>query len=72
MFWVIDHHFLVTFSYVANHNNSTEKEEEEEMIFLHMTNAGIRNPGLLILSPTPYPLGHMLLKRWSGHFMDAA
>ena len=29
-------------------------------ILLHMTNTENRTPDLLILSPTPYPLGHML------------
>ena len=28
---------------------------------LHMANIGNRTPDLLILSPTPYPLGHVLM-----------
>ena len=35
---------------------------------LHMANTGNRTPDLLILSPTPYPLGHMLPTRCNSSF----
>ena len=34
---------------------------------LHMASTGNRTPDLLILSPTPYPLGHMLPPREHPH-----
>ena len=37
-------------------------EHEVCPTLLHMTSTGIRTLDLLILSPTPYPLGHMLPK----------
>ena len=40
--------------------NQGSMEYEVCPTLLHMSNAGNQTPDLLILSPAPYPLGHML------------
>ena len=50
-------------------------EQEVCPTLLHMTSSGNRTPNLLILSPTPYPLGHMFpqtyiqVYEWTKHYL---
>ena len=49
--------------------NQGSVEDKICLTFLHMASNGNRTPDLLILSPMPYPLGHMIsLGDGHGHY----